>query len=135
TPSMIESVNQSFDPQNIKIAQRDSVMWGTHQQESINYGNLVHEVLSFVQTEADMDIALEKSLESGLINIEQLDSVRLTLIQILSHPDLAEFFNGSNKVLNEQSIIRKKGSVLKPDRMVVNPSGEVFLLDYKTGSH
>jgi hypothetical protein len=31
--------------QNIKIAQREALMWGTHQQESIEYG-MVHEILS-----------------------------------------------------------------------------------------
>jgi hypothetical protein len=30
--------------------QREALMWGTHQQEAIEYGNVIHEILSFVKT-------------------------------------------------------------------------------------
>jgi RecB family exonuclease len=35
--------------------------------------------------------------------------------------------------MNEQTIIQKEARSIKPDRMVVTPDNEVFLLDYKTG--
>jgi hypothetical protein len=38
-------------------------------------------------------------------------------------------------VLNEQSIIRKGSTPVKPDRMVLASNKEIFLLDYKTGDH
>jgi predicted Ser/Thr protein kinase len=43
-------------------------------------------------------------------------------------------FCGGNTVLNEQTIIQKRRNH-KPDRMVVLPDDEVYLLDYKTGIH
>jgi hypothetical protein len=33
---------------------------GTHQQESIEYGNVVHEILSFCKTKEDVTLAVEK---------------------------------------------------------------------------
>jgi ATP-dependent exoDNAse (exonuclease V) beta subunit len=45
-------------------------------------------------------------------------------------PDFAE----GNFVMNEQTIIQKEARSIKPDRMVVTPDNEVFLLDYKTGA-
>jgi len=36
-------------------------------------------------------------------------------------------------VWNEQAILQPKAAVVKPDRIVQRPSGEVILLDYKTG--
>src|SRR5690606_14211188 len=45
----IPSVDEVLNPKNIKIAQREAVMWGTHQQKAIEYGNVVHEILSFVK--------------------------------------------------------------------------------------
>jgi large-conductance mechanosensitive channel len=44
------SCSGNFKSKNIKIAQREALMWGTHQQEAIEYGNVIHEILSFVKT-------------------------------------------------------------------------------------
>ena len=44
----IPQVAATLDTKNIKIAQRESMMWGTVQQEAISFGNVVHEILSFI---------------------------------------------------------------------------------------
>jgi hypothetical protein len=75
-------VAETLNPKKYKIAQREALMWGTHQQESIEYGNLVHEILSFVKTKEDVDLAVDKAVESGLINFGQKSWYQT--IQILS---------------------------------------------------
>jgi len=132
---IIEPVNDILNPKNIKIAQREALMWGTHQQEAIEYGNVVHEILSFVRTENDIDIAIIKAIESGLITNNQKEAVHKTIVEIVNHPELNVYFSADKEVLNEQTIIRKEGTTVKPDRMVINKNKEVFLLDYKTGIH
>ncbi len=132
---LIQSVSEVLNPKNIKIAQRESVMWGTHQQEAIEYGNVVHEILSFVKTKADVDLAIAKAIESGLITFNQKDLVFNTIQEIVNHPELSISFEEGNEVLNEQTIIQKEGKTIKPDRMVFAKNKEVFLLDYKTGTH
>jgi hypothetical protein len=47
-------------------------------------------------------------------------------IQDINHKEL-ELFCGRNTILNEQTIIQKEGSTIKPDRMVVTSSNEVFV--------
>lgn len=123
-----------FSAQNIKIAQRESMMWGTHRQEAIAFGNILHEVLSYIKDFEDVEKAVSKSLESGLITVTQEEIVRNYINKIISHPDLAEFFSKNNRVLNEQTIIKKDMPLLKPDRIVINTQNEVLLLDYKTGA-
>ena len=135
TSKVILSVTEILDPKNIKIAQRESLMWGTHQQEAIEYGNLIHEILSFVKTSNDIELALAKAIENGLITFIQKDAVENTIYEIVNHPDLINFFAEGNKILNEQTIIQKEGSIIKPDRMVLTNDNEVLLLDYKTGLH
>ena len=135
TSKKIEVVSEALDPKNIKIAQREALMWGTHQQESIEYGNVVHEVLSFVKTKDDVVLAVEKAIENGLINFGQKELVRQTILDIVNHLELEICFVPGNIVLNEQTIIQKEGNTIKPDRMVVNSNNEVYLLDYKTGAH
>ena len=124
-----------LNPKNIKIAQRESVMWGTHQQEAIEYGNVVHEVLSFVKTKNDVDLAIIKAVERGLITFNQKETVYKTIQEIVNHSELSICFEEGNDVLNEQTIIQKEDKTIKPDRMVLAKNKEVYLLDYKTGTH
>ena len=135
TVKTIPLVSEIFNPKNIKIAQRESLMWGTHQQEAIEYGNLIHEILAFVKTKNDIDLAITKALENGLITINQKEIVYKTIHEIVYHSELESYFDLENEVLNEQTIIQKEGKTVKPDRMVFNYNKEVFLLDYKTGIH
>ncbi|HEU0137557.1 MAG TPA: UvrD-helicase domain-containing protein [Flavobacterium sp.] len=134
-PIEIENVAAVLDPANIKIAQRESLMWGTHQQEAIEYGNLLHEILANVTSAADIDLASTKAVENGLITLQQRAAVIQTLQHIVDHPELQAHFAAGNLVMNEQSIIRKSQSLIKPDRMVLAEGKQVYLLDYKTGSH
>ncbi len=135
TSKTIPLVTEILNPKNIKIAQREALMWGTHQQEAIEYGNLVHEILSFVKTKADVDLAITKSIESGLITFSQKETVYRSIQEIVNHSELLTYFSEGNQVLNEQTIIQKQGKTIKPDRMTINKDNEVFLLDYKTGTH
>ncbi|HBS54058.1 MAG TPA: ATP-dependent helicase [Flavobacterium sp.] len=130
---IIPSVNEVLPPKNIKIAQRESVMWGTQQQEAIEYGNVIHEILSFINIKNDVDLAITKALENGLITPTQKEVVFQTILQIVEHPALINHFAPGNRVLNEQTIIQKEGKIIKPDRMAITPDQKVYLLDYKTG--
>lgn len=135
TSKTIPLVAEILNPKNIKIAKREALMWGTHQQEAIEYGNVIHEILSFVKTKSDVDLAITKSIESGLITFGQRETVFNTIQQIVNHSELGICFAEENKVLNEQTIIQKEGKTIKPDRMVISKNNEVLLLDYKTGTH
>lgn len=129
----IELVSQLFDPKNIKISQLESVMWGTERQEAIEYGNIVHEILSYIKVETDVDLAIQRAVENGIITDFQKENMLQTILSIVTNENLLEFFSSDNKILNEQFIIQKEDALIKPDRMVINALNEVFLLDYKTG--
>ena len=132
-PTPIERVNKVWDAKNIKIAQRESLMWGSDQEKAIDYGNLVHEIMALINTADDVETALEQSLESGILRMDQVEDITKTIHQIINHPQLQEFFDSSTKVLNERSIIPKNGGTLKPDRVLIREGAEAILLDYKTG--
>jgi ATP-dependent exoDNAse (exonuclease V) beta subunit len=134
-PKKITRVAEVLPIENIKIAQRESLMWGTLQQDAITYGNVIHEVLSYIQTKADINLALQKALENGLIASTQKDSVEKTIREIVNHKALVVFFDENNTVFNEQTIIQKHGNLVKPDRMVLKNDQEMYLLDYKTGKY
>jgi ATP-dependent exoDNAse (exonuclease V) beta subunit len=131
----IPMVEEVLNPKNIKIAQKEALMWGTHQQEAISYGNIIHEILAFIKDKSDVDLAIVKALENGLITFDQKEIVFNTLQEIVNHPELSICFNGDCKILNEQTIVQKEGKILKPDRIVLMKNKAAYLLDYKTGVH
>ena len=131
----IPQLSATLNPKSIKIAQKESLMWNTQQQKAIEFGNILHEILSFVKTKDDIDLALTKALENGLIIASQKEAVAQTLNQVVNHPDLLSYFAIDNKILNEKTIIQKEGNLVKPDRMVITADQEIYLLDYKTGAH
>jgi ATP-dependent exoDNAse (exonuclease V) beta subunit len=110
-------------------------MWNTKQQKAIEYGNVVHEILSMVTTKNDIDLAITKGIETGLIISSQKEAIEQAISEIVNHPELSDYFSAENKVMNEQTIIQKEGNLVKPDRMVISKERNVFLLDYKTGAH
>src|SRR5690606_20293677 len=137
-PKPVQSIPFLTDvlpPESIKIAQRESLMWGTTQQEAIEYGNVVHEILSLVKTKNDVDKAMSVAIETGLIAASDRGKIEPTIWQVLGHVELKGFFAEENQVLNEKAIIRKESTAVKPDRIVLGGNSEVLLLDYKTGAH
>jgi hypothetical protein len=51
-------------------------MWGTYQQEAISYGNVIHEILSFVKTKADICSVIAMAVEDGLITVTQQEALQ-----------------------------------------------------------
>ncbi len=132
---IIPQLTATLDPKSIKIAQRESLMWDTQQQKAIEYGTLLHEILSYVKTIDDVALAVVKAIENGLIVASQSETVTQTLLSIVTHADLVPYYNSDHKILNEKTILQKDGPIVKPDRMVLTAANEVYLLDYKTGAH
>ncbi|AWH84266.1 ATP-dependent helicase [Flavobacterium album] len=130
----IKVVRERFNPRAVKIAQRESLMWGTTQLMAIEFGNVMHEILSFVKTGNDIPLAVMKAVEEGLIVHSQSEDVATMLREVIYHPELADFFADGMEIFSEQSIISKGTSTIKPDRVAVR-DGKAWLLDYKTGVH
>jgi ATP-dependent exoDNAse (exonuclease V) beta subunit len=135
TTTTIPQLAATLEAKNIKISQRESLMWDTQQQKAIEYGTVLHEILSYVGTKDDIELAVTKAIENGLIVASQRDLVGQTLLSIVTHEDLTDYFQTTAKILNEKTILQKEGPLVKPDRMVITLDREVYLLDYKTGAH
>jgi ATP-dependent exoDNAse (exonuclease V) beta subunit len=128
----IRPVASIINPAVIKIAQREALMWGTNQQKAIEFGNVLHEILSYINNKEDLNLAITKALENGLITQIQKEGVQKTISDILFHPELSNFFQEGNIIFKEQNILKKDYKTIKPDRVVINGK-EAYLLDYKTG--
>ena len=129
----IQAVNNALDFSSIKIAKKEALMWGTLQQDAIEFGNIIHQILSYITSKNDLQPALTKSLDEGLIQQSQKSIFEDKIKQIIHHPELEDFFNPNYTVFTEHNIISPNEINLKPDRLAIHNS-EAFLIDYKTGA-
>lgn len=128
---LIQSVETLFNFNDIKIAEREALMWDTQVGEAIAYGNITHKIMSFIQTDQDVDRAIQRALEEGLIVESEKANFKAAIQQIITHPDLQVYFS-EGLVYNERMIIGKGKNNLIPDRVLIKDK-QAYLLDYKTG--
>lgn len=97
-----------------------------------DYGTLMHEIVSKVQTSGDIESAVEEYHISGDITTEQKIEVIDLLHAYLTDPLVASWYSGNYRVLNEVSILQPKGVFSRPDRVMIKDD-EVVVIDYKFG--
>ncbi|MBD8390006.1 exodeoxyribonuclease V subunit beta [Dysgonomonas sp. BGC7] len=97
-----------------------------------DYGILMHEIVSKINTISDIDRAVQEYLTAGDITKEQEEEINDKLRQYLSSPIVSSWYSGEYKVLNEVQILQPKGTFSRPDRVMIK-DGEVIVIDYKFG--
>ncbi len=118
---------------NISIVTNSGYLWDTAQEDAIEKGNLIHNLMSQIKTKSDVDITLSNFLSTGIINDSQVKDLETILLNIVDHPQLVSYYSSDNTIYNEKDIITKDGVSLRPDRLVINAKNEVVIIDYKTG--
>ena len=127
-------ITNSWKNHQINIVSKSSVLWDTTQGEAISYGNLIHEMLSKIYSDSDIDEVTNQYLYKGLINNKTYKKVVNTLKAIVNHPKLKPYFlnNYKNNIYNEREFVTNEGQILIPDRLIIN-NKKVTIIDYKTG--
>ncbi len=126
-------ISTSKKDHNVNIVTTSGFLWDTLQEDAIEKGNLIHEVLSKIITNNDIDFVINDFISSALINKEQAISIKEIITSIVSHPKIKQYFNGNDTIYNERPILSKSGETFIPDRLIINKENEVVIIDYKTG--
>ena len=124
--------NANLKSSAIKIAQKEALMWGSKRGASIEFGNLIHELLSQIEYPDSLDFTVDMALRKGKLTYNEYNKVKYILNNIVNHADLREHFNINARVFNERNIINFNFSTIKPDRVTICDN-KATLLDYKTG--
>ncbi|MFD1062695.1 UvrD-helicase domain-containing protein [Winogradskyella litorisediminis] len=133
TVANFEFISTPKESHNLKVITNSGVLWETEQEKALEYGNLVHLVMSKIKTVADVDSALKSVISSGQISSENIDSLQQIIVSIVSNPTLSKYFTDEYEIFNEKDIITKDGFYLRPDRLVIK-GNKAIIIDYKTGS-
>lgn len=129
---VIEGVGQNISSSVVKIAKREALMWDTKQQKAIEKGNLIHELLSRINTQEEVERAVQRAVSKGELPIDQKDEIAHKIREIMEHEELKVFFTKGSQVYNERPILHKSFRNIKPDRVVVKGT-DAYIIDYKTG--
>lgn len=117
----------------VKLMTNSGSLWGSAREEAIERGNLVHNILSQVDTSEDIPSAFKKFTEDRDLSSEEKEEVQQMLIRIINHKELQEYFSKDRKIVRERDIISPGGEILRPDRLVFD-GNSVTIMDYKTGA-
>lgn len=117
----------------IQIDPTPSMFWISEndKMQPNEWGELVHEILSNIETSADIDKALLPYLSDGSIDKKTANLLKDKFVQVTENPIVKEAFGPKAIVKNECEIL-SNGEILRPDRFAELPD-RILLLDYKTG--
>ena len=129
TEQFISVAKQDHD---IKIITKSGYLWDTEQENAIEKGNLIHDIMAEINTEAEVNTVIEDYINTGIINKEQSLLLKDTISNIINHPELKHYYSTDYTIYNERDIISKSGAIIRPDRLAIKDK-TATIIDYKTG--
>ena len=133
TETQSEFVSTAKEDRNIKVVTKSGLLWDTSQQEAIEKGNLIHNIMAKVNTYDDIAYVINDFVTSSTVTANQASFLKETVEAIVNHPKLQDFYTSKNTIYNERDIISSNGIILRPDRVIINANNEAVIIDYKTG--
>jgi len=119
----------------IGIATRSSDLaglLGTKETKEMNYGIIVHQVLSEIRSVDDIPGIIDRLYYEGLFSNEEKIRLESELGAILSLPEMKYFFGEGWTIKAEREIILPGGEILRPDRVLLKDTSAI-VIDFKTG--
>ncbi len=119
-------------PSQKRLKQRTTAA-GMSSNGQRNKGILMHEILSLIYTEQDVDKVVQQFVRAGKLMQHQAREVIQELKTHISTGEVQRWFSSDVQVINEADIIISDTSVRRPDRVVID-GNRVIVIDYKFGN-
>jgi ATP-dependent exoDNAse (exonuclease V) beta subunit len=88
--------------------------------------------LQDIHTKTDVTSAIEKAINGGLYSLQEKESLTQSVVQIIDHLQLTDWFSSAWQIKTEASILLPDAGEKRLDRLMLNDK-EVIILDYKSG--
>lgn len=103
-------------------------------EENVNIqqikGRIYHKIFEFINTEKDIENAVSKVTEMGLIDKKDKNKVMNQIQDFINKKDVNDWFSEKWNSKNERSILLKNGEIKRPDRVIENEE-KIIVIDYK----
>jgi hypothetical protein len=110
----------------------------TEQREKINFGILLHKILSRIAYKPEADSAVQQLVSEGVIMKEEVADVKELLDTMWSMPAVADWFSKDWTVKTEAPLLVPQHRPERIDRVIFNetPGGKkkAIIIDYKSGA-
>jgi ATP-dependent exoDNAse (exonuclease V) beta subunit len=100
--------------------------------ERINYGILLHEILSRIYTIDQCETVLSAEVNSGNITTEDKKQLALMLEDLWKDEKIRSWFTEGWSVKTEVPVLPEKGQIRRLDRVMIKDNNAI-VVDYKTG--
>ncbi len=110
----------------------DFLIPGKNYSTLKNKGKIIHQILATINDTADIESSCLKALNEGIINESEMADIIKILETSFSNPQIAGWFNGKYKVINERNLLSTE-KILRPDRIMIHKN-EAIVVDYKSGN-
>lgn len=128
-----EFLSTAWQPRLI-IASRAPAHWLANDPGGLQAeGLMVHEALQYILVAEDVQPAIQKLLNEGIITSDQGVNLEKHLTLLMNHDVAKTFFQPGVQIINEAEILTKRGKSYRPDRVVVR-TNSTEVIDYKTGN-
>ncbi len=97
----------------------------------LDFGNIMHEIFGMIDGFESIQPAVDQYNREGVLTGEQSKEMIAMIREKIVQPEVAPWFDGRMKVINERDII-SGGEVYRPDRVMVDGARAV-VIDYKFG--
>jgi superfamily I DNA/RNA helicase len=116
----------------LRLMYRGTDFFDQGTEEKVQHGILMHEIFSRIKTAGDIDTALDSVRREGMIDAEKSRLLRPEVKRYLEMDLVKDWFDGTWKVIAEQDILTREGSLRRPDRVMLR-SSTAIVVDYKFG--
>lgn len=117
----------------ISVASSDDLMHEALKGiSSRTYGQLIHKILSEINTVDDISSTILHLTTSGLFSNNDIKIIQSTIESVVTHPKLEKYFQTGLIIKNETEVMLQNGEIVRPDRVVID-TDLLTIIDYKTG--
>jgi ATP-dependent exoDNAse (exonuclease V) beta subunit len=103
-----------------------------HSGEKINYGILLHDLLSRIFLKEQSEEVLKAGIKTGGIRAGQEKKIREMLNKLWKNEQVMEWFSGKWEVRTEVPVLPRSGQLSRMDRVMIRED-QAIVVDYKTG--
>lgn len=127
-----EMISSAPTQHDIDVVTKSGVLWDTHQEASIDFGNTLHEILNDIRVVNDVESALKKAVQSSLIEKKAASLYKDSILNLVEHPELKAYFSEEYIIYTEKEILYER-EFKRLDRLCIKGK-EAIVIDYKTGA-